>query len=170
MVTTEVNGTAPNYAQVAVNGSGWGVIVWSDPVDDEIHARCYDPMGNVQGSSFVVPTQLDLPAVIPQVAFSDDGKIAVAWYQESEDGSAIITDYRTFAIDMPPTFSGPTSFDLTLGSVAGTVVGTVGAVDPDEESVSYDIQGSTPFAIDSTTGQITVEDPAAICFAARFEL
>jgi hypothetical protein len=148
--------------QVAVNGGGWGVVVWNDPVDDEVHAQCYEPMGNVQGSPFVVPTYLDQPATIPQVAFSDDGKLAVAWYQGAVDGSSIVTDYRVFGIDMPPTFSGSTSFNLTLGSAAGTVVGTVGATDPDGESVSYQIQGTTPFAIDSTTGRITVKDAAAL--------
>ena len=38
----------------------------------------------------------------------------------------------------------------------GTLVGTVQAVDPDGDNVSFALEGDGPFAIDSRSGRITV--------------
>ena len=63
----------------------------------------------------------------------------------------------------PPSIDDP-GFSLAEGSLAGTEVGTVTASDTDGDPLSYTITGGNEdgvFAIDATTGTITVVDPAA---------
>ncbi len=162
LVFTDVNGNQRS-PEVAVNDQGWVAIVWNNSNDDAIHGQIYDPQGNAQGSPFVVPTNVDYPASLPQVAFGDNGRVAAAWYQWAPDNSgSMVTSYRLFRVDMPPAFAGSAPLNVTVGSAAGTVVGTLLAPDPDGSSVTYQIQGTTPFAVNPNTGQITVHDASAI--------
>ncbi|MFO0426939.1 MAG: cadherin domain-containing protein [Planctomyces sp.] len=70
-------------------------------------------------------------------------------------------------VNQPPVISDD-SFSIDENSVAGTVVGTVNATDPDAgQSVSFSIvSGNTggAFAIDAATGQITVASMAMLNF------
>ncbi|MFW6357710.1 MAG: cadherin repeat domain-containing protein [Chroococcales cyanobacterium] len=53
------------------------------------------------------------------------------------------------------------NFSLLESSSNGTVVGTVTASDPEEDEISYSIEGEA-FAIDSDSGEITVADATAL--------
>lgn len=58
-----------------------------------------------------------------------------------------------------PTFGSPTyNFRVLVTAVAGTVVGTVQATDPDGDELKYDLveTDSSAFQLDSASGQITV--------------
>ncbi len=85
----------------------------------------------------------------------------------TDDGG--LMDNATMTINIndvnePPTF-GPKSFTVPENSSNGTVVGTVNAgLDPEGLAVTYSIVGTTPFAIGSSTGQITVADGTQLDF------
>ena len=69
-------------------------------------------------------------------------------------------------INHPPDVVEDT-FTIPENSPAGTVVGTPAASDPDNDQITYSIVGGDPnntFVIDSTTGLITVNDPAFLDF------
>ena len=87
-------------------------------------------------------------------AYGDGATYAVAW----SDWSAIIVE-RT-AQCVPPVFDAPSyAFDIAEDAEVGTVVGTVTATDSPGDTVTYSItEGNETgaFAIDSTTGQVTV--------------
>jgi hypothetical protein len=66
-----------------------------------------------------------------------------------------------------PTFLLPTTFTIPENRPNGTVVGTVRTIDPEGHAVTYSIMaGNTgaPFAIHSTTGQLTVFRSSSLNF------
>lgn len=69
-------------------------------------------------------------------------------------------------VNRPPVFNDKTLNPLTENSTLGTGAGTVSATDPDSgQRLTYAITGGNvggAFSIHSTTGQITVANPAAI--------
>ncbi len=151
---------------VAMSGQGWSVVAWnesSDGSDDAlVEAQVYDPQGRPQGTPFSVPSS-SLPTTLSGLAFGNTGKVAIEFNQIGlNDPSHLVTDFRLYRVDQEPVFGGPYHFTVTLGSAAGTVVGTVAAVDPDGDSIYYRLKGSSPFAVDSSSGQITVVDASAL--------
>lgn len=73
-----------------------------------------------------------------------------------------------------PTFNGAV-FSISEDAVVGTVIGTVTGADIDGDGLTYSIidgDESNAFAINATTGQIAVNNSAAIVFATtpKFEL
>ncbi len=70
---------------------------------------------------------------------------------------------RRFNINIPPQFTGSTVMSVAGTAPAGTVVGTAHAIDPDGDALSYSLADNTsPFAIDPTTGRITVQSAAVL--------
>ena len=103
------------------------------------------------------------------VAFTDG---SVAWRRHSQ-GHTDVPEWPVFAQwaarylnDGRPVIAPGQSF--TLGTGTANVVGTVEGTDPDGDALSsWQIKGGTgayKFAIDSATGQITVENAAGIDF------
>ena len=91
--------------------------------------------------------------------------------QVTDNGDPSLSASATVTINLDngpdaPTFVSTGPFMLAENSPDGTAVGTVSATDPDPgQTVSYAIAGgntSGAFAIDPTTGQITVANSAAI--------
>ena len=78
------------------------------------------------------------------------------------------TDSATMTIDVTNVNEPPTipnyPFSVSEAASNGTVVGTVTGVDPEGLAVSYAIVGSTPFAVNSSTGQITVANANQLDF------
>ena len=120
------------------------------------------------------------------VSFADNGTQTVdfggtddyAWGVDVTPGRILLAGYSTpeplynyrdnIAIavlqDNSPPSIDDQGFSLAEGSLAGTEVGTVTASDTDGDPLSYTITGGNEdgvFAIDATTGTITVVDPAA---------
>ena len=151
---------------VATSTQGWSVIAWNDgnagPSGAEVAAQVYDPQGRPQGTPFLVPNVL-VPTALTGLAIGDDGKVSVQFNQVSlNDGVHGVTNFRLYRVDLEPVFQGEYHFTATLGSAVGTVVGTVNAVDPGGDKIDYRIQGSSPFAVDFHSGQITVADASAL--------
>lgn len=70
-------------------------------------------------------------------------------------------------VDEAPVFSAIPALSVPENSPNATVVGNpIQAVDPEGAAVSYSIVGSTPFAINSTTGQITVNNSSQLDYEA----
>ena len=83
----------------------------------------------------------------------------------NETGNVVLNLPAAPPANQPPVI-GEQSFSTSENGAAGTVVGIVAASDPDAgQSLSFAITGGTgagAFALDSTTGQITVADSAAL--------
>ncbi|MCW1914017.1 cadherin domain-containing protein [Luteolibacter sp. GHJ8] len=80
--------------------------------------------------------------------------------------TVILGDFLTpYDINEAPVFGGTYSFSLVEGAVTGTVIGTVHAGDPEGEQAIHEIlfgNLSGAFAIDPSSGVITVSNPAAL--------
>src|SRR5262249_39732795 len=86
----------------------------------------------------------------------------------ANDGSGSVgVLLNTTPFNRPPVI-GDQGFNVAENSPSGTVVGTVAASDPDDgQALSYQITaGNTggAFALDGSTGRITVANPAALDF------
>ncbi len=166
VVYTSVN-DSPSGADVVVNSEGWAFVSWYDSQDGQLElGKLIDPEGDVQTSFIQVPS-VSVPVQGATAAINDQGKIAVEMDQYGINNSGDYSvSFSSFWADMEPVFGGPYQFTVPLGSAAGTVVGTVQAIDPDGEEVSYSLLGASDFAINSTTGVITVADPQPLRSAA----
>ena len=104
------------------------------------------------GLNFEVHTELAL-----DVEVTDNGAPALT------ASAAIVVHLND--LDEPPVIE-PQEFSILENSAVGQVVGSVTAFDHDfGDSVTYEIvggSGETAFAIDSTTGELTVSDSAAL--------
>ena len=171
LVYTSVN-DGPTNPRVAASSDGWAFVAWDDPKYDgygstETIGKLISTEGEVQGSVVPVPTD-GIADIMGGVAMNDQGRIAVGFtnlYTPSIGGYAV--NFSSFWADMQPVFGGPYQFTVPLESAAGTVVGTVQAIDPDGEEVSYSLLGSSAFSINATTGVITVADPSVLKSAAE---
>ncbi len=75
---------------------------------------------------------------------------------------------RSYRINLSPTFSAANlSFSVPENSAIGTTVGTALATDPDPGTLTYALLGDSPFAINATTGAITVAQPALLDFETK---
>ncbi len=170
LVYTSVN-DGPENPRVAVTSGGWAFVAWDDPKyygygGALTVGKLINPEGQVQGSLVPAPTD-GIADIMGGIAMNDQGRIFVAYsnlYNQNIGGYAV--NISSFWADMEPAFGGPYQFTVPLESAAGTVVGTVAAIDPDGEHVTYSLLGSGAFAIDSTTGVITVADPTVLQTAA----
>jgi hypothetical protein len=147
--------------RVSEADDGWSIIAWNDG-NTETVAQIYDPQGNVQGPPFTVPTILTT-TTLNGLEFANDGLVSVEFTQAgTTDPNDDVTNFVLYHVALPPIFKQTFSFNVALGSAAGTVVGTVSAVDPTGARVHYRIPGKSPFSVDPNTGQITVADAEAL--------
>ena len=117
--------------------------------------------------------------------YLDSGEsVKVTYTFEVTDGTAVVTNTATITIiganDAPVFISTDNtpqteaySFDYNENSAAGTVLGTVAATDADaHDHVTYSITSGNDagyFAIDATTGEITLTDAGAAAFTNDYE-
>ncbi|HYI09018.1 MAG TPA: Ig-like domain-containing protein, partial [Thermoanaerobaculia bacterium] len=83
----------------------------------------------------------------------------------TDTDTALVTITVTAENDAPTV--EPDTFPVVENSFAGTVVGTVSASDVEGDTLTFSIEGGNngnAFAIDANTGEITVNNPAAIDF------
>ncbi len=156
-------------ARVAVNSEGWAIVAWDDDqngVDQLTFCKLIDPEGKVQTSDVEVPSNVLDNTTICDVAINDEGRFCVEFDQSNSPSVGTAVNIACLWADMEPAIGGPYQFTVRLGSPAGTFVGVVQALDPDGEETSYSLLDSGAFAIDSTTGVITVADSSALQSAA----
>ncbi len=170
-----VAGTTTIYhVRLATNPEGWTFVAWDETQTgvglydvDEVNGKLINPQGRVQSTSILVPTATaeQQSMYSTGVGFNDAGEISVAFTQldPNDPNLALMSTYaRIYRADMAPQFAGPYRFTVPLASPVGTVVGKVQATDPDGDAVRYSLQGSGAFAIDPTTGVVTVADATAL--------
>jgi VCBS repeat-containing protein len=136
----------------------------------------------------VTATDADFPAnglvlsrsALPTGATFDAGTGVFSWtptagqvgdtsliFTVTDNGSPVLNDSETITIsvaaeDNQPPVVNDQSFTLAENSANGTVVGTIAANDPDvSQALSYLLTG-TAFAVNPTTGQITVANSALL--------
>jgi hypothetical protein len=121
------------------------------------------------GGGFAAPANFavgSLPSSVAVGDFNGDGHADLAVANSLSDNVSVLLNTT------PPPNHAPVIGDQTLNinenSAAGTVVGTVIASDPDAgQALSYQITAgntSGAFALNSSTGQITVANSAALNF------
>jgi hypothetical protein len=157
----------------APNGTIVGSVVASDP--DASDSLTYSiTAGNTNGAFAINATTGQITVANP-AALDFETTPSFALTVQVED-TGTLTDTATVTIDLndlDDLNDAPVVNDQTLGPVdenapLGTVVGTVTASDADAgQSLSYAITGGntgSAFAIDASTGVITVATPAALNF------
>jgi hypothetical protein len=159
------------YSMVAMDADGDFVVTWSSANQDGsiygIYAQRYDAAGEAQGSEFRVNTYTTSFQQYSSVAMDADGDFVVTWSSYTQDGSGYGVYAQRYAAGSAPTASDA-GFSFAENRPIGFVVGTVPASDPDPGDVlTYAITaGNTgnAFAINSATGQITVNSVPPINF------
>ncbi|MGD8957408.1 MAG: cadherin domain-containing protein, partial [Chromatiaceae bacterium] len=121
------------------------------------------------GSNALPMDQLDIFALdVTTTSLYGAGDAAASYFFEGADaGIASEPDAFTLQVsNISPTVNDA-GFSLDENSANGTVVGSVTASDPENGTLSYAITGGNndgAFAIDATTGQITVADGTLLDF------
>ncbi|VIO68212.1 Endo-1,3-1,4-beta-glycanase ExsH [Bradyrhizobium ivorense] len=171
--TTPVDsdGAANSIAEGAANGSTVGIV--ASAVDVNGPAVTYSLIGDTSGGGFTINAATGVITVADstKIDYETSGGSYTVTAQAS-DGT--LTSSQTFTIavtDVAPSI--PVDGDATANSVAegaaaGTTVGvTASATDVNGPAVTWSLTGDTSgggFAINATTGVITVADPTKIDF------
>jgi hypothetical protein len=152
-------------ARVAVNSEGWAAVAWDDDQDGAdtlTFCKLIDPEGKIQTSDVEVPSNVSDNTTVTDVAINDEGRFCVEFDQSNSPSPGTSVNIGCLWADLTPVFGGPYQFTVPLGSPSGTFVGVVQALDPDGEQTSYSLLDSGAFAIDATTGEITVAGASAL--------
>jgi Ca2+-binding RTX toxin-like protein len=100
-------------------------------------------------------------SILGQIAFEDQVK------KSDGDFNDLVIDVQVVVPNRPPVVEDQ-AFGVAENAAAGTVVGQVAASDPDAgQNLAYEIVAGNEngaFAIDATTGAITVADPTKLDF------
>ena len=105
-----------------------------------------------------------------------DSQLAVTWSRAGGEGPRMITDAETEPYDsnVAPAFHSPAyGFILAANHPAGTVAGTVNAIDSPFEAIRYAIVSGDPlhaFAIHPKSGAITVMNPGSLQMGSTYQL
>jgi Ca2+-binding RTX toxin-like protein len=153
------------YPSAAALAGGGFVITWmsngQDGSADGIYGQRYSATGNPLGSEFRVNTYTQNSQYFPSITALAGGGFVVTWASNGQDGS----EGGIYGQRFSTYTSGPFAFSLLENSASGTAVGstantslnnptyaiTAGNIDPDGD-------GNPAFAINPTTGAITVND------------
>jgi hypothetical protein len=85
---------------VAVDTDGDFVIVWQSNNyygNYNIYAQRYNSDGSLNGSEFIVNTNLEVGGINPEVAMDDDGDFVIVWQDENYDTRNVRDYYNIFA-------------------------------------------------------------------------
>ena len=185
--TLTFNVTAVNDAPVLVTNEGGRVseggsialsaknlaVIDADAGADELQYRLTALPANglilLKGSPLSLKdtfTQADIDNGIVEYQHNGSATDSDSFVFIVEDGAGGALSESTFKIGIAPTNDAPTDLSLSSNTVAehaatGTVVGTVTGTDPDTgDTMTYSLTDTAGgrFAIDATTGQLTVAD------------
>ncbi len=151
---------------IALNDAGVSVIAWSAEGEKTngagSYAQIYDSAGNAEDPEFELPNLVAVDQFTAYLTLSPTNVLTAGWYDDSS-GSNVLYQ-RQFDITIPPKFAGSYVFSVQASSPAGTVVGNVQATDLDGSQLVYSPASGTPFAINASTGQITVQNASALVY------
>ncbi|MCP4421614.1 MAG: cadherin repeat domain-containing protein, partial [Chloroflexi bacterium] len=170
-----VNGTSLNIDENSINGTAVGTVAASDPDVDDIGSLTFGIISGDNGGAFTIANN-----------GSNNGSVTVANsnlldYETTQtftlgiivtdtaglDNTTSVTIDINNLFDEDPTVNNATFF-VAQGSANGVVVGTVSATDPEfgsGDALIFSIIGgdsSNVFAINSSSGQITVPDTSKL--------
>ncbi|MBI1345433.1 hypothetical protein GC163_04010 [bacterium] len=157
---------------IAMDADGDFIVTWSDYYHDGsgygVYAQRFDNTGTAVGGEFLVNTFTTNYQWFSSVAMNDEGDFAVTWTSFGQDGSNYGIFNRLYRGNVTPYFETlmPVSIVEHLGN--GSSVATVAAIDADpNDTLTYSITGGNvgnAFAINSATGEITVNNSVPIDF------
>ena len=160
----------PNLDENSANGTLVGTVVASDV--DAGDSLTYTITGGNTGNAFAIDPNTGEITVNNSAALDFETKSVFSLTVQVEDTGAL-TDDATVTINLNDLNESPIINDQSLPNVDengadGTPVGTVVPIDPDaSDSLTYTITGGNTgnvFAIDPDTGEITVNNSAALDF------
>ena len=147
-------------------GATVGTLVYSDADTNDSHT--FDITGGSGDGLFNIDS-LGKITVAPGAQLNFEATPTYNMTVEIEDegnltDTALIT-VNLININENPTVS-PATFTISEAAGNGTVVGTVTASDPENQTLSFSIAGVSPFAIGANSGQLTVADSSQLNFEA----
>jgi len=165
-------GEDQSFPSIAMDADGDFVISWSDYGHDGsgygVYAQRYDNTGTAIGGEFLVNTYTISFQWFSSIAMNDEGDFAVNWMSFGQDGSVYGIFNRLYRGNVTPYFETVMPVTILEHLGVGSTVATVAAIDADpNDTVTYAITGGNvgnAFAIDSSTGEITVNDSVPIDF------
>ena len=174
---TNFTNTAPvvNNQVMSVNensqtGDHVGFVVASDAENDTLVYSIVG--GNVAGTFAINSVNGRITVADPSLLNFETNPSFQLTVRVTEVTGAALFDEATVTINLldlndPPVITPNQSFTILENSATGTSVGTVIATDEDGDTISYSIIGGNTgnaFAINASTGEITVQTPAAVDF------
>lgn len=159
----------------APNGTPVAAVVATDPDTGAPNATLgFAITGGNTGGAFAIDAASGAISVANSAAVTLANAPFALVISVTDGGTPALSDSATITIEVTdqndaPSFSQPAyAFALPENSAAGTAVGTLAATDPDAgQTLSYAIASGNvgnAFAIDATTGAITVADPSTLDF------
>lgn len=168
-----LDAVAPTSAVVAVpsqpnNVDGRFLVSWSGRDDDNGSSLAeYDVYVSTDGGPFALWLSRTTATASP---FAAPVGHQYAFYSVARDNAGnvealpIVSDTLAVIGNQPPVVT-PQTFTVPENAANGTVVGTVSATDPEGQTWLYSIVGGNgAFAINASTGQITVADGTQLNF------
>ncbi|MBL0135869.1 MAG: cadherin domain-containing protein [Chitinophagaceae bacterium] len=160
-----------SVAENTSNGTTVGTVVASDP--DGGQSIAYSILSGNTNGAFSINSSTGVLKVANSSVLNFETITSFALIVKVQDNATIsLSSQATITVNLtninePPSISNQ-SFSLQENSANGTIVGTVVASDPDAgQTLSYYILSgntNTAFAINSTTGKITVSNSSALNF------
>jgi|GEM_PF-974921 len=170
LVNTEPFGAQTRPA-IADLGDGGFIVVFEDASGafgdvsgTAIVAQAFDAAGNKVGDDIRINTGTTSSQLHPTVAVQADGSIVVSWETPITGNLAIVS--QKLILDAAPTDITIDDSNVPENSGAGTLVGTVTAVDAGGGPFTYALTANAGgrFAVDAATGAITVLAGAGLDF------
>lgn len=171
VVLTDVSDTPPvlnnqNFSvpENSANGTNVGTIIVNDPDVDDTHT--FTVTGGTGQSVFNVNANTGAITVANGAALNHETNPSYTLDVEVTDKGGL-KDTATMTISVtnvnePPVVNDQT-FSVNEDSPNNTVVGTIVATDPDSgDALNFALSGNPPFAVNPTTGQLTVSDSGQI--------
>ncbi len=160
-----VNDQSFSVDENSANGTLVGTVSASDEDGDTLS---YSITAGDPGGAFSIDAATGQITVADgtQLDFESQASYSLT-VQVQDNGTGTLTDTATITVNLNDINEAPVINDQSLsvaaGSANGTVVGTPFAEDPDGDTLTYSIiaddgHAPTDFAIDPTTGQITIND------------
>jgi large repetitive protein len=165
------NGATNTVAEGAANGSTVGVTAFSTDINGP--GVTYSLVGDTSGGGFTINSTTGVITVADGTKLDYETTPSHAYTVTAQASDGTLTNSQTFTIaltDVAP--SAPTDINGAANTVAegaanGSTVGiTASSVDPNGPATTYSLTDSAGgrFAIDSSTGIVTVANGAAIDF------
>jgi hypothetical protein len=151
-----------SVAENSAAGTLVGTISASDP--DPLNVVQYRLIGD---SPFVIDSATGALRIAPGAQLDHEEASQYSLVVEiSDNQSPALSRQQTQIINVtnvnePPQVQ-PATYSIAEHSPLGAIVGAASALDPESGSFTFSIIGSSPFAIDPTTGVISVANPVAL--------